>query len=189
MFKQMKTHHIVIAVSGCVLLVFFGWWLLKRDGGGLTSTDCIEGRQTFVQGNESMKGLIEVNQEVEAEMGYYKCNAPNRGDVVVYRFSASLDPVLRRVVAVADVKFELEKAEEQKCWVLLVNGEEVRGADRDFVFGGEMPPTLSLYIQERNGVLREGELIVFANLPPGREDSTLFGIVAQQDILGKVLGH
>lgn len=136
--------------------------------------------------DELMAGLIERDQTIFLEKGYYACNSPVPGDAAYYRYAETRDPVVKRVVAVEGDKFKVVKDAAAGRWNLEVNGELVKGRDGVYFFGGQPPPTLSLYEKPRDGVLKKGEVILFSYVPPGREDSGFFGLASTSDLLARV---
>lgn len=135
----------------------------------------------------SMVGLIEKDQEVDVIINYFACNPILKDQLVLYRFSGAMDPVLRKVVAVEGDTFKVQKDTKHKAWNLLVNGKIVKDRSGEpHYFGFDKPPTLSLYEAPRKGKLQKDETIVFTSQPPSEKDSGTFGLTSKADMVGLV---
>lgn len=145
--------------------------------------------KSLINRDPYMPGTLEKEQRFDVITNYYACNPLRRGDLVYFRFSFDMEPVVRKVVALEGDTFELSPDKEKHRWNLIVNGEMITAATGNYFFGAETPPTLSLYVKARNGILRAQEAIVLSTRPPGDFDSGTLGIVSVKDFLGKVIPH
>lgn len=130
-----------------------------------------------------------LDQVVLVEPNYYRCHPVERGDYVVYRFSDRSEPVIRRVVAIPEDRFQLELDEKSRGWNLIVNGEAVVDLrdESPYFFGvPETRPPLSLAAEKRKGILASGEYIVLSTRAPGDLDSGMFGVVDTSSLAGRV---
>ncbi len=192
LFRMDKTidKKTVMYVVGGALVIVLVIGFLKFNPFGRKHTrmvgDCEVTVEDIVMGDDTMTGIFNNGEELTVEKGYYVCNSPIPGDTVLYRYSEARNPVIKRVVAVEGDKFQTVKDSKGRGWNLEVNGDKVEAGDDDYYFGSPNPPTISLYEKERNFVLRKGEVIVFSAVPPGREDSGVFGIVSTGDLIGRV---
>ncbi len=134
-----------------------------------------------------MRGLIEQGQTVDVTLNAFACQSIQAGDLVLYRFSEFDPPVVRRVVGKSGDHFTVEKDNQLKGWVLNVNNQPIVSVTKQkYVFGGDLPPPLSLAATQRKGALGPSDVILFSSFPPGEKDSGVFGVVALQDIIGVV---
>lgn len=181
---------VISVVVGALILVGVLAWLklspVKKKTHTRVVGECEVQVETITMPDATMTGIFAQGQELTLERGYYACNSPVPGDTVFYRYSEARNPVIKRVVAVEGDEFRVVQDESGRGWNLQVNGELVMAGEKPYYFGGQAPPTLSLYEKPRNNVLKKGELILFSTQPPGREDSGIFGLVAVSDLLGKV---
>jgi hypothetical protein len=203
--RQSKLHHVeVIKVANILykfrivwvglavlLLLLLSFPLFKKMWPKMVrhpmQKGCIdEVREVEISDNRYMSGLLESGKTYEFLMSYYKCNKPQVGDIVLYRFSSALDPVVKVIRAVEGDRFDLEPDKIHGGWNLLVNGDKVMYGETAYFFGASTKPTLALYQESRNSVLKADEVIVLSNVPPGKDDSGTFGVVGRNDLVGKL---
>ncbi len=150
----------------------------------ITETECNIEKKTFAASDDNMAGLIENGQEFDVEMNWYKCHPVEKGDVVLYRFSNTRDPVPRVIRAIPGEVFKLIRATNR--WNVEIGGRILKAGDEPYFFGAEVSPVLSLYEKSSNGLLDSDTVLLFSNHPPGGFDSGIFGAVSIQDLIGKV---
>jgi hypothetical protein len=186
--KDKTSRTIMILLGLLVLLSLFiiFKFLYKSSLPKPVQQGCVKETEEVTMGDSLMSGIIEPGEKIQVLMNYYECNPLQRGDVVLYRFSQMVNPVIKIVRAIEGDKFELEKDEVKSAWNLLVNGDKVMHGEEPYFFGGATKPTISLYEKSRNNVLAKDEAIVLSNVPPGGSDSGIFGLSARIDIIGKV---
>lgn len=182
-----RKNNVVIAVIGLILLVGAGLFLRKKLAPRPVQFGCVKDTQEIAAVNTKfMAGVLEEGKTYEALMGFYECNEPQAGDVVLYRFSPSVDPVIKIVRGVPGDRFELVADKDKGNWNLKINGDLIMHGDVPYFFGNRPKPTLGLYEKDRNNILGPGEIILLSNVPPGRDDSAVFGLVSQKDIIAKI---
>lgn len=148
---------------------------------------CVEQTKIIeVTDTRYMRDILESGKSYEALMGYYHCNPLQRNDIVLYRFSNTADPVIKIVRAVEGDRFELVQNKNIKAWNLRINGELIMYKDQPYFFGAATKPTLGLYEKSRANVLGKDELIVLSQVPPGFDDSGIFGVINKNDIVAKI---
>lgn len=135
-----------------------------------------------------MDGLVKKGQKIKILTNWYACHALERGDLVYYQYSTNFDPVVKVVRAIPGDKFKVTRDKDKGAWNLAVNGEVLmdEAAQAPYYFGANPSTVLSLYEKENNGVLKDGDVIVLSNVPPGSSDSGLFGVASVSDIVGRV---
>lgn len=134
-----------------------------------------------------LRGIVEQGSKVTVSLNWYECNKPERGDLVLYRFSQHEDPVVRRVVGLPGDEFELRPIAKQG-WELLIKRTPVTGVSKPYYFGVDTtPPPLALAAKARNGILSDKEVILFSSFGPGDRDSGTFGVISTKDVVGKVI--
>ncbi len=134
---------------------------------------------------DSLSGLIENGATVKILFNYYKCRDPQRGDIIAYHYAAKTDPIIKIVKGVPGDTLGL-KTQNGK-WLILLNGEIVKNSkSEEYEIDGSGERMLSLYIKDYKGVIPEGAYLLLGNLKNGSLDSTRFGLVGKEDILGKV---
>ena len=136
----------------------------------------------------SLSGFISPGAKVTVLDGYYACHEPERNDVVIYLYggAAANDPVIKIVKGVPGDKVSFGKA--GGSWNILVNGEPLRTTTGiPYAITGEIFDIFSRYVNEAKGVVPSGEYLLLGNLPAGSIDSTRFGFVPKDGLVGKVI--
>jgi len=135
----------------------------------------------------SLAGLVEDGAEMKVLMGYYNCNEVKKGDIVLYSYSSERNPLIKIVKGVPGDKFELKKT-LAGCWNLLINNEVSKNFQNEpYCLTEQGNRMLSLYIDDYNGVIPENAYLILGNLVVGSMDSSRFGLVGRQDLVGKAV--
>lgn len=134
-----------------------------------------------------LRGVVERDEVVPVAMNWYKCHPPKVGDVVLYRFSWHMEPVLKQIVAIEGDRVDLVQDPEGRGWNIVLNGKVYESSGRRYFVGvSKFAPPLKLYADANGQVLKQGLVVVLSTLPPGEKDSGYFGAVSIQDIVGRV---
>lgn len=149
-------------------------------------TDCVtETKEETVRGN-SLSGLIENGEEVKIFFGYYNCHEVNRGDIVIYNYAGSKNPLIKIVKGIPQDKFGLRKSADGNGWNILINDKILENSQgKLFVLNESAYKILSIYERDYNGIIPEESYLIMGNLYSGSIDSSFFGLAAKSDILGK----
>ncbi|MBI4276505.1 signal peptidase I [Candidatus Uhrbacteria bacterium] len=178
---------IFIAASGAIALVAF--FYVRGDKKVIQSshdTSCITGTEEKIVDGDSMHGVIESGAKVQMLRGYYKCNAVQRGDVVVFQYAEKVEPIIKIVKAIPGDRFSLQQ--EGAAWRVLVNDVVLTNSRREpHVVNDASAKLLSLYVHDYRGVVPKDTYLIFGNLVEGSFDSTRLGLVGKEGILGKVV--
>lgn len=169
---------LVAAVSGITLL--------PRQSNKQVMENCpfVEEVRT-VRGN-SLAPLIQNGQAIKILFGYYDCHDVGRGDLVVYRYGGTQDPIIKSVKGVEGDAFSLQEGEGGFVWHMLINNAVVKNSqDQPYIVGPGAYNILSLYIRDYGGIIPENSYLILGDLVSGSLDSTTFGFVDKSDILGK----
>jgi len=178
---------IATAIVCVVALLVGGWLFLRSRRPPPIQFGCVkETQRVEVTDGRFMTGVVEEGKSYEALIGFYQCNLPQRGDVVLYRFSPLSDPVIKIVRAVEGDRFELVADKARGAWNLKINGHIHTYNEEPYFFGGRGKPTLGLYEKDRNNTLGPNEVILFSLVPPGINDSGMFGLVHKNDLIAKI---
>jgi hypothetical protein len=166
----------------------FAWRFIDKKNSHLVDKQCGEELKEFTMNDVYLQGIIEKGQKYEVILNYYKCHHIQRDDIVLYSFSQSLEPVIKKVVAVGGDNFDVTKDDQHHAWNLKVNNLIIRTPGlENYYFGSETPPTLALYIKPRRGVLKQNEVIVLSTVSPGNTDSGILGVASIRDLVGKII--
>lgn len=133
-----------------------------------------------------LRGVLEAGSTYQASMNYYECHRPQKGDLVLYRYSWKFMPVARQIVAVGGDRLALRR--DKQGWQIWINGKVHRSSDnKPFIFGvPNVPPPLQNYSKAHGGVVLENHVVILSSFPPGDKDSTVYGAVEIRDILAKI---
>jgi hypothetical protein len=135
-----------------------------------------------------MDGWIRKDQKIRVITNWYACNPIEKGDLVYYQYSSNFDPVVKVVRAAPGDFFKVARDKKFGAWNLIVNGDLLmdEASQAPYYFGAEPNTVLSLYEKANGGVLKDGDVILLSNVPPGGNDSGLYGVANVTDIIGKV---
>jgi signal peptidase I len=140
--------------------------------------------RVIARGN-SMQPLIANGQELIARNGYYDCHPVQRGDLVLYNYSGSSAPVLKRVCGIPGDALALEQ--EGNVFRIVVNGQAVRNsAGKEYLLTPDRTRLLRLYINDYVGVIPENAYLLLGDNPSDSTDSTRFGLVDRSEIIANV---
>lgn len=172
-----------LRVALLLLLAVVVFWSV---GFGRGNTSCAITYENRTVSGLSLAGFLEPGSRVRVAFGYYACNPVTRGDVVLYRDSGDVNPLIKIVKAVAGDHFALALAEGGGK--LVVNGEVLKTTTGGvYRFSEASSRLLSLYERDYQGVVPEGAALILGNVPGGSRDSSQFGLISVDALIGKVI--
>lgn len=184
----MNKKNVILIVAGLVIIIAAAIVMRMPKKSRPQGGDCEVTEVKMAMPDHLLQGIIEKDQEITVQMGYYACRPVEKGDIVLFRISTKMDPVVKIVRAVQDDEFELIADKVHNAWNIEINGDLLKAGDTPYFFGSNAKPTLSLYTKDgKKGVIKDDDMIIFSNLPPGEKDSGIIGLTNKQDILGKVV--
>jgi signal peptidase I len=137
-----------------------------------------------VRGN-SLSGVINSAEEVTILNGYYKNNKVERDDIILYDYKGSENGIIKIAKGIPGDSIELQKTEQSTN--IIINGKIlVTSENEPYTLDEKAVTLLSRYIKSNANVIPKDQYLILGNLPQGSQDSTRFGFIARQDILGKV---
>jgi len=180
--KFLSISLVVLVLLGAVVFIF-----VRNSPSG--SDPCAPALEDGVISGISMAGILENGQSFSADMSYYKCHTPQKGDIVLYNLT-NYDgtKILAKMVKAVPgdiVSFAKATSTTQTWWHLYINGvlqKNSRGEEYlldERAYSGVLKPY--------SGPIR-GYLIL-ANVRVGAEDSTQYGLVFPNDFLGKIIKY
>ncbi len=188
--KKLNTLMISLGVLGlvCVLYVVITSIMKARDRAQFGNFDCVTATTKYSVDDEYMASVLHKGETVSALDNFYACNEVKRNDLVLFRFSDQIAPVVRIVRGLPGDKYTVEKSTEAKTkWTLAINGQKVLGpSGKPFLIESNSVPPLRTYELSRNGLLLADEYIVLSTEPPGLSDSTNLGLIHKQALVGRV---
>lgn len=167
----------LLLLCGAVLL-----WVLSYPQSG----ECAITYKTQTVRGASLEGFINEGDEVRVAQGYYRCNPVMRGDVVIYADAGNEVPVIKIAKGVFGDTFSLALAEGGAK--IFINGEALATtAGEVYRVSAEAYRLLSLYERDYQGAIPQRGLLILGNVPGGSRDSTEFGLVSVNDLIGRVV--
>lgn len=129
----------------------------------------------------SMTPLIQDGQEITVVENYFTCgNKAKKGDIILYKYTGTDHPALKRIRGTDKDEIELKNG------TLQINGETMRNSVNDtYVFTHTEVQMLSLYITKKH--LPKNAYFIFGDNIKNSSDSRKFGAVSDQDFLGYVV--
>jgi len=147
--------------------------------------NCVTKTEEHIVRGDSLSGIIESGQTIKVLVGYYQCHEIQRGDIVIYNYAGSADPLIKIVKAVEADSIKLKKSENG--WNILINGEIAKNSRGEpYIFNEQGYRMLSLYENDYKGIIPKDAALILGNAASGSLDSTRFGLIHKSDILGKV---
>lgn len=166
-----------IELLGAAILIL-GATIYASNGGG-----CDEGIERRLVRGDSMQGIVSHGDEVRIKKGYYTCHEVQRGDIVAYQFGRESDVLVKRVVGVPGDIWRVEK-QVRGDYTLFINHIEQRTTlDALYRFTEAQAKMLSLY----KSPIPEHTYLILGNQPGGTLDSSRFGLIGEDNLLGKVI--
>lgn len=176
----------------CLVLAFIGIGFLifsenlERPAQTVNSEteDCsIKVEEKIVRGS-SLSPLVEAGETVKILFDYYDCYQIKRNDIIAYNYSGRSNPIIKIVKGLPKDRFHLEK--NNNGWNVLINDEIVKNSqDEPYLLSEKKSKMLVLYENDYQGVIPENTFLILGNLVSGSLDSTRFGLIDKNNILGK----
>lgn len=138
-----------------------------------------------VNGN-SLANFIEHGSKVRIAYGYYQCGELRRDDVVIYRDAGNANPLIKIVKGLSGDSFMLAHSEGGAK--IFINGLALRTTTGEpYRISADAIQLLSLYERDYHGQIPAGAVLILGNIASGSRDSTEFGFVGRDNLIGKVV--
>jgi len=148
------------------------------------NTECETAKNYLVTGM-SLSGLIEPGETVKIIKDYYNCHTVQRDDIVAYNYAGRTNFIIKIVKAIPNDVWKLQNT--GKGNLIIVNGQSLKNSKgQEYVIPDEKSAMLALYVKDYPKIPDKTYLLL-GNDPQGTLDSTRFGLVGLQDIVGKVV--
>ncbi|MFN8370109.1 MAG: signal peptidase I [Bacteriovoracaceae bacterium] len=129
----------------------------------------------------SMEPLLKEGQEIYLLKDYYKNNKAEKGDVVVLVVGLEKNKIIKKVFGISGDKFSVVNS-GSNCSIQ-INGEILKNSfGTVFYLNCKI---LELYARDYSSIPKDGYLIL-GEMTDGSNDSSKFGLVGREQILGKV---
>ncbi|OFZ14875.1 MAG: hypothetical protein A2Z20_04615 [Bdellovibrionales bacterium RBG_16_40_8] len=172
----------------CVGYVLISFFIKKKEFATIGNLNCVKDSIAQTVSDNNMAGIIPKNSVVKIMLGYYGCNNVKRDDLVWYRFSDHINPVVRLVRGLPGDKYSLTPdPSDKERWFININGKPVKSEKENFYIKSNTVPPLKTYELSRGGVLQTDEFIILSNFPPGISDSSNLGLISKKTLVGKVI--
>jgi signal peptidase I len=143
------------------------------------------GRSAVEVRGSSMFPLIAPGTELLLLKGYYSDNVPQRGDIVAYNYAGNKWPVVKRILGIPGDFWSLK---EEKAWYrIILNGKTLKNsAGMEYRVLQNSAKRLKLYSTTYPTIPKDAYLLLGDDIS-GSTDSTVFGLVARQDLAGRLV--
>ena len=187
--KISRKHKILAGCLVFVGLAFASAFVLRRQS--RIDLKCVQ-RSQLVSSEPEMASIFPLGSQIQILENYYACNQPRRGDIVMLR---TQPPILRIVRAIGGDKVETVPAPEAQGFSLKVNGDVISvAADKSpqiFAvnhFGDPNDQSVyAIFHKEPTFTVNEKHIWVFSGANPGNGDSSNFGPIARDQLVGRAL--
>lgn len=106
--------------------------------------------------------------------------------MVVYSYAGHLAPLLKVVHGVPGDRIELQR--QTDWWRLIINGKQAHNSlNEPYRLNSHAQKIISLYIHDYKGVIPKDSFLILGNLSDGTLDSTRFGLIHKNDLLGRAV--
>lgn len=168
---------LLIAVSALIILA-----VLKVDfrEDGLCEVSVIESKII----GTSLEPFLADGSTVQALKDYYSCHAIQKGDMVIFKIGS--DALIKIVKGLPGEQFLLQK-DETELWNIIINGEKVKNSEgMPYAFNEDHYRILHRNETAYTNIIPEGAYLLLGDWPEGTDDSSVFGFIGKNNIIGKV---
>lgn len=134
----------------------------------------------------SMEPLFFAGDALTISFGWYVCHVPVRNDAVLVSFAGNRVPLLKRIRGIPGDTFQILTLPTGEGEFFL--NDEILKNIRGEAY--RIPPVRAslwrLYEAEFHGVIPTDKFFVLGEIPTGSLDSSRFGFVSRDDLLGRV---
>lgn len=158
----------------------------NEDGTVKEGTDCTVKKETL-KVPASGSDIFKIGSEIEVEMNYYACNKGERDEIVMIQSPGRDDPIFKYIKMIPGDKYTVTEGKNKKFKVT-VNGkvmENIKG--EPYSFEDRKSRMIKLYESNFKDGIKSGVYFVFGETPTGGFDSTRFGPVTSERMIGRVI--
>ena len=130
-----------------------------------------------------MSPRIAPGQMIEVLQGPAEClGTLKHGDVVLFHSDSSRIPLIKAIRGLPGDRFEISNGK------IIINGAPAtNSAGEPYQLSPVRAAMIALYVHDDHGIIPPDSFLVMGENPAGTLDSTRFGLVTRQEILGKLL--
>ncbi|PIR92578.1 signal peptidase I [Candidatus Falkowbacteria bacterium CG10_big_fil_rev_8_21_14_0_10_44_15] len=172
-------------IFGVIAVVIIGA-IFYFSGQNNFDLSCVTEEAEQIVRGQSLSGLIEEGQTIKMLKGFYNCNPVRRGDVIVYGYSGQPEPIIKIAQGLPGDSFSLAK-NHRGNYNIVINGQAAKNsAGQSYELPEGRQQMLALYSNDYQGVIPANAYLILGNQTEGSLDSTRFGLIGKEGIMGKV---
>ena len=158
----------------------------NEDGTVKEGVNC-EVKTETVKIPDSGSDIFPAGTEVEVEMNYYACNRGARDEVVMIKSPGRDDPLFKWIKLIPGDKYKVVEG-KNKTYKIDVDGDTmVNSKNEEYTFTERKSKMVKLYETNFKDGIKSGVYFVFGETPSGGFDSTRFGPVTSERMVGRVI--
>jgi len=181
--KINKITGVLIIIIVLIVILVGGGFIYEKQRKPITHSCPIKIEEKIVRG-DSMSPLIKNGQTITVLKGYYNCHKVKRNDVILLRYAGNKNPLIKIVKAIPGDSWHLENS--NGCYHIIVNGNIVKNSEgKNYCLSGKKAKMLQLYASDYP-IIPQNAYLVLGNKVEGTMDSTRFGLLGKDNIIGKV---
>lgn len=147
--------------------------------------DCETKIQSYVV--DGGTDLYPVGTKIEVELNFYACNKGQRNDVVMIKTPGREQPLIKYIKMIPGDKYKVVQGKDGK-FRIVINGNNMENArGEEYTFAERKVKMIQLYESNFKNGIKDDVYFVFGNEIAGGFDSTRFGPVMPERMIGKVL--
>ncbi len=167
-----------------IIIIFSGFTIYKIKSNSYKSCQTFA-QNILVQGN-SMSELFVPNQQVTATMNYYQCHEVQRGDIVLVKKENENQILIKYVALIPGDHFYIQGF--QNGFHLIVNNNILlTPKGRPYLFNKSSERVWSYFQKNNSEIVGPKEYFVLGTNSDGSLDSSHFGPVSKEELIGRVL--
>lgn len=186
----MKQVVFMSGVMGVCVLCVIGVFFYYREHVGNTTRNadditCITREyEAFVQGT-SLEEIIKPGTAVRVQEGFYNCNPVRRGDMVAYHYAGNAAPVIKIAYGIPGDAWRVSMSASGTT-IILNNKNVATPQGKTFLVTSKRAQMLSMYARDYP-IIPVDTYLLLGTDPQGTLDSSRFGLVHKDDLVGRAL--
>ena len=133
--------------------------------------------KTMTINGNSMTPIINNGGEIKVQLNYYQKNTPKRCDIIVYQYSETKNPIIKRIRGIPNDKFEYKNNN-----IYINNRILTNSKNETYNINSKM---LTLYANEYP-IIPKDTYLILGETNVGTFDSSKIGLIHKTNIIGFV---
>ncbi len=185
-FKKENKLFLLISIVLLIVFIFFISFLKENNNNHLKNNECLIKKIEKTVRGMSLFPLFKTGDRIEIYAGYYNCHPVKRNDVVIYHYNGDKNPLIKIIKGIPGDKFKLRKI--NTGWSIYINNKILKNSEGiPYLLNNDRSKMLLLYERTYRNIIPNKSYLILGNVPSGSLDSTIFGFIGKNDILGKVV--